>query len=136
MLLRDRDRRGLEEARNVTAVFFDKTGTLTRGEFRVVKITARDGIGQDEALALAAAVERASDGHNDLLDRVGQPGLSDAEVLAIQQLLVDGGALDEIERLIERLTARAIDTISTADITPRARDELVDLARFVASRDA
>jgi geranylgeranyl diphosphate synthase type I len=85
---------------------------------------------------LAAAVERASDGHNDLLDRVGQPGLSDAEVLAIQQLLVDGGALDEIERLIERLTARAIDTISTADITPRARDELVDLARFVASRDA
>src|SRR3954471_4039150 len=28
-----RDRRGLEEARNVTAVFFDKTGTLTRGEF-------------------------------------------------------------------------------------------------------
>jgi len=29
-----RDRRGLEEARNVNAVFFDKTGTLTRGEFR------------------------------------------------------------------------------------------------------
>jgi cation transport ATPase len=27
-----RDRRGLEEARSVTAVFFDKTGTLTRGE--------------------------------------------------------------------------------------------------------
>ena len=56
-----RDRRGLEEARNVTAVFFDKTGTLTRGEFRVVEITARDGIGQDEALALAAAVERDSE---------------------------------------------------------------------------
>ena len=34
-----RDRRGLEEARNVTAVFFDKTGTLTRGEFRVVETT-------------------------------------------------------------------------------------------------
>jgi geranylgeranyl diphosphate synthase type I len=85
---------------------------------------------------LAAAVERASDGHHDLLDRVGQPGLSDGEVLAIQQLLVDGGALDEIERLIERLTARAIDVIGTADITLRARDELVDLARFVASRDA
>jgi geranylgeranyl pyrophosphate synthase len=49
---------------------------------------------------------------------------------------VDGGALDEIERLIERLTARAIDAIDAADITARARDELIELARFVASRDA
>jgi len=56
-----RDRRGLEEARNVTAVFFDKTGTLTRGEFRVVEITTRDGATHDEALALAAAVERDSE---------------------------------------------------------------------------
>ena len=56
-----RDRRGLEEARNVTAVFFDKTGTLTRGEFRVVEITTREGVAADEALALAAAVERDSE---------------------------------------------------------------------------
>jgi Cu2+-exporting ATPase len=56
-----RDRRGLEEARRVTAVFFDKTGTLTRGEFRVVEITTRQGLGSDEALALAAAVEHDSE---------------------------------------------------------------------------
>jgi Cu2+-exporting ATPase len=56
-----RDRRGLEEARNVTAVFFDKTGTLTRGEFRVVEITTREGLTHDDALALAAAVERDSE---------------------------------------------------------------------------
>jgi Cu2+-exporting ATPase len=56
-----RDRRGLEEARNVNAVFFDKTGTLTRGEFRVVEITTREGMSHDEALALAAAVERDSE---------------------------------------------------------------------------
>jgi P-type Cu2+ transporter len=56
-----RDRRGLEEARNVSVVFFDKTGTLTRGEFRVVEITTREGITQDEALALSAAVERDSE---------------------------------------------------------------------------
>jgi Cu2+-exporting ATPase len=56
-----RDRRGLEEARNVNAVFFDKTGTLTRGEFRVVEITTRDGVGEAEVLALAAAVERDSE---------------------------------------------------------------------------
>jgi Cu2+-exporting ATPase len=56
-----RDRRGLEEARNVTAVFFDKTGTLTRGEFRVVEITTREGLSHDEALGLAAAVEHDSE---------------------------------------------------------------------------
>ena len=56
-----RDRRGLEDARLVNAVFFDKTGTLTRGEFRVAEITARPGITQEEALALAAAVERDSE---------------------------------------------------------------------------
>lgn len=56
-----RDRRGLEEARHVTAVFFDKTGTLTRGEFRVVEITPRPGLEPAEALALAAAVERDSE---------------------------------------------------------------------------
>jgi P-type Cu2+ transporter len=42
-------------------VFFDKTGTLTRGEFRVVDITTRDGLAADEALAVAAAVERDSE---------------------------------------------------------------------------
>src|SRR5262245_15237690 len=56
-----RDRRGLEEARNVTAVFFDKTGTLTRGEFRVVEITTRHGLSSDDALAIAAAVEHDSE---------------------------------------------------------------------------
>jgi P-type Cu2+ transporter len=56
-----RDRRGLEEARNVTAVFFDKTGTLTRGEFRVVEIATHEGLSDDQALAIAAAVERDSE---------------------------------------------------------------------------
>jgi Cu2+-exporting ATPase len=56
-----RDRRGLEEARSVTAVFFDKTGTLTRGEFRVVEITTRPGLSPDDALTIAAAVEHDSE---------------------------------------------------------------------------
>jgi Cu2+-exporting ATPase len=56
-----RDRRGLEDARNVAAVFFDKTGTLTRGEFRVVEITTAEGVSQDDALALAAAIEHDSE---------------------------------------------------------------------------
>ena len=56
-----RDRRGLEEARNLNVVFMDKTGTLTRGEFRVVDITPTSGMTADEALRIAAAVERESE---------------------------------------------------------------------------
>ncbi|WP_082821336.1 heavy metal translocating P-type ATPase [Gemmatimonas phototrophica] len=53
-----RDRRGLEEARNLTTVVFDKTGTLTLGQHRVVSMKTAVGLGEDEALRLAAAVER------------------------------------------------------------------------------
>jgi Cu2+-exporting ATPase len=56
-----RDRRGLEEARNVTAVVFDKTGTLTRGEFGVVAVTPAPDVDADEALRLTAAVEGDSE---------------------------------------------------------------------------
>ena len=56
-----RNRRGLEEARNLDVVFFDKTGTLTRGEFRVVTITPAGGVSPHDALGLAAAVERDSE---------------------------------------------------------------------------
>ena len=55
------DRRGLEMARKLNAVFFDKTGTLTRGQFRVVEIATVPGVSADDALALAAAAERDSE---------------------------------------------------------------------------
>lgn len=52
-----RNRRGLEEARNLDIVVFDKTGTLTLGEHRVVDTVAANGTDRNEALRLAAAVE-------------------------------------------------------------------------------
>ena len=56
-----RDRRGLEDARNLTTVVFDKTGTLTLGEHRVVDIATIDGLAENDALRLAAALERDSE---------------------------------------------------------------------------
>jgi Cu2+-exporting ATPase len=53
-----RDRRGLEEARLLNVVVFDKTGTLTLGKHRVVGMQTGDGIGEVEALRLAAALEQ------------------------------------------------------------------------------
>lgn len=56
-----RDRRGLEEARNVSTVIFDKTGTLTLGEFRVVALTVDERLSEHEALRIAAAIESESE---------------------------------------------------------------------------
>ncbi|HEU4525861.1 MAG TPA: copper-translocating P-type ATPase [Gemmatimonadales bacterium] len=56
-----RNRRGLEEARNLTTMVFDKTGTLTRGEFGVVGVSVEPGLSEPEALRLAAAVEQDSE---------------------------------------------------------------------------
>jgi hypothetical protein len=42
----------------------------------------------------------------------------------------------QVEELIVVLTSRAVDAIEAAEVTAEARDELVDLAWFVASRDA
>jgi Cu2+-exporting ATPase len=53
-----RDRRGLEEARLVTAAVFDKTGTLTLGQHRVVAMRTADGVAENDALRLAAAAEQ------------------------------------------------------------------------------
>jgi Cu2+-exporting ATPase len=55
-----RDRRGLEDARNIDTVVFDKTGTLTKGEFGVVEVVT-DGVTSDEALRIAGAIERDSE---------------------------------------------------------------------------
>jgi geranylgeranyl diphosphate synthase type I len=96
---------------------------------------------------LAVAVERlvagrvpghggTADGAHALLDRVGDPGLTDADVAALQRMLVDTGAVEVVEQLVDELTVRAIEAIEAADVTAEARDELVVLARFVASRDA
>jgi len=50
----------LQRAAKVDTVVFDKTGTITEGRFEIVRIIALDRT-QDELLAVAGALERASD---------------------------------------------------------------------------
>jgi P-type Cu2+ transporter len=56
-----RDRLALETARQVDVVIFDKTGTLTKGEQGVVAVQTVEEMGEDDVLALAAAVEGDSE---------------------------------------------------------------------------
>jgi Cu2+-exporting ATPase len=58
-----KDRLALERARELDVVIFDKTGTLTRGEPAVTAVipAGAGGPGEDDVLALAAAVEADSE---------------------------------------------------------------------------
>src|SRR5262249_61776665 len=51
----------LEVLHRVDTIVFDKTGTLTVGRPEVTDVVTIAGVGEDEALALAAGAEQASE---------------------------------------------------------------------------
>jgi Cu+-exporting ATPase len=51
----------LESTRRVDTIVLDKTGTLTTGRMSLLGVHAGEGVEEDEALRLAAAVEQASE---------------------------------------------------------------------------
>jgi geranylgeranyl diphosphate synthase, type I len=84
---------------------------------------------------VAAAAARATGAASRMLDRLGDDDLDDAEIAALQEVLIDTGAVDEVERSIERHVDQALDALSVAPITPEARLALEELSTFVAWRD-
>jgi geranylgeranyl diphosphate synthase type I len=83
---------------------------------------------------LAIAASRAGEQHAELLHRVGAPDLDEDEVAALQAVIVDTGAQAEAEEAITALTEQAVRAIAEAPVTTTARDELIDLAYYVAWR--
>jgi Cu2+-exporting ATPase len=56
-----RDREAIDTARDLDVIVVDKTGTLTEGTIGVTGIETVDGVGHDDALTLAAALEADSE---------------------------------------------------------------------------
>ncbi|MEW6477532.1 MAG: polyprenyl synthetase family protein [Actinomycetota bacterium] len=84
---------------------------------------------------LAITTARAGAAASDLLGRVGSPDLGADEVAAIQTLMVETGAKEETERLVDELAAEAVAALDRAALTDEARSALVELAAFVVHRD-
>ncbi|HEV8623798.1 MAG TPA: polyprenyl synthetase family protein [Acidimicrobiia bacterium] len=84
---------------------------------------------------LAITTARAGAAGSGLLERVGAPDLGDHEVAAIQALMVETGAKEETERLVDELAAEAVAALDKAALTVEARAALTELAAFVAHRD-
>jgi geranylgeranyl diphosphate synthase type I len=84
---------------------------------------------------LAIARERADGAGAAVLDAVGDPALGADGVADVQAVLVATGAVGEIERRIEALTAEAVAAAGRLAVDAEARGELAALATYVAWRD-
>jgi geranylgeranyl diphosphate synthase type I len=85
---------------------------------------------------LAAAVGRATRDQLAVLDQVGEPDLDAAGVAAIQQVVVDTGALAAVEQRIAALAAEAVAALAASTLGEPAVNELVALADYVVARRA
>ena len=56
-----RDFSAFEQADRIDSVVFDKTGTLTKGTWILNRVDAVNGLTEDAAIAMAAAIEKTSD---------------------------------------------------------------------------
>ena len=70
-----------------------------------------------------------------VLDRVGEPDMSEQTIAAVQQVIIDTGALAELEGHIRTLTDEALASLATMPLAVGARDELAALAHYVSWRD-
>ena len=84
---------------------------------------------------LARSTRLATDAQREVLELVGDPGLTPEAIARIQQAIVDSGGLAELEAHISALTESAVTSLDAAPITEIAKTELVELAEYVSQRD-
>ena len=84
---------------------------------------------------LARATRRATTEQLAILELVGDPAMNAGTVARIQQVIVETGALDELESHIADLTEAAVTALDDAPIADIAKNELVQLADYVSQRD-
>lgn len=85
---------------------------------------------------LARAIAAASAAQRVVLDRVGDPEMTDTDVAAVQQVIVETGALADLEATITARTDAALAALADLDLAGDAVDELGRLATYVSRRAA
>jgi geranylgeranyl diphosphate synthase type I len=83
---------------------------------------------------LARACERATSAQMEILDRVGRDLLDDNEVRDVQTVIVETGALRDMEETIERLTHEALEALERIPYDAEVHRHLADLADYVSRR--
>ncbi|UAK39585.1 polyprenyl synthetase family protein [Gordonia bronchialis] len=106
---------------------------------RTGKPSGDDLISGKRTALLATALRRAGDTGPrlaaQLRDAIGRE-LSDDELASARSILVDVGAVDEVESTISELLTSALSVLARADIGPQIRSELTAVAHRTAHREA
>lgn len=84
---------------------------------------------------LARAFARASSPQLEVLRTAGNSDITDAEVMRLQEVVQQTGALQELETLISSLRDDAISALSRIPMSVESREQLTELAHFVSDRD-
>jgi geranylgeranyl diphosphate synthase type I len=84
---------------------------------------------------VAAASARAGGAAARLLERIGAPDLSPAEIDGLRTVLEETGARAEVEATIETRVGEALTAIDRAPLNDESRRALCELATYVAWRD-
>jgi geranylgeranyl diphosphate synthase type I len=103
----------------------DTTGKPVGGDLREGKPTP----------LLARALAASTDEQRAVLAQVGSPTMTDDDVAAVQQVIVDTGALADLEATIDRRSEEAVLALARLDIDATPRSELAALAEYVIRRD-
>jgi geranylgeranyl diphosphate synthase type I len=96
-----------------------------------------DDLRQGKLTPLIAAADARIDGKPDraLFERIGADDLSQQELVALRELLVACGAVDEVEDQIRSRVTQCLGALDAAALTSEAREALGALARYAAWRD-
>jgi geranylgeranyl diphosphate synthase type I len=69
------------------------------------------------------------------MDRLlGRPDLSALQISSLQQMIVDSGAVDRVETLIQQNVGQALATLDGSDVAAGVGAELTDFAGTVTRR--
>lgn len=111
----------------------DLLGSL--GDSHLTGKPVGDDLREGKPTALVArALERANSAQHAVLDGIGNAFLTSSDITDIQRVLIDTGAVEQVETDIHRLRDEAIAAIASAGLSTYSTENLVELAGFVTDR--
>ena len=108
------------------------------GDPAVTGKPAGDDLREGKRTVLVALARNAlSAGTRNLLDELlGDPSLDDRQIEMLQSAIRDSGAIEQVERIIDRNVGLAKAPVADAPLSPSARRQLLELADTVIRRTA
>jgi geranylgeranyl diphosphate synthase, type I len=107
------------------------------GDPQITGKPAGDDLREGKRTVLVAHTYAHADdaGQKLLLQRLGDPGLDESGITELQQVIVESGARDAVESMINEYYERALKALHDAEITEEGRSSLTALADAAVRRE-